>query len=191
MPSGPSLYDMLLGHIGGEPFHAYDDKTLEIMSVQQNIRRILNTRAGALKHLPDYGLPDLTNIYKALPASAHLLKQQMETTLLAYEPRIRAIDVDYIDNADPGVLVSYEMTCHLKKAGLVERILSRRDVCESSGCNWRSRTSDHLTRTLVRACIHPNGRTPIHHPCNQNANTTQATTPPTTAIPSLASVPAG
>jgi len=43
----------------------------------------------------------------------------MEATLLAYEPRIRAIDVDYIDNADPGVLVSYEMTCHLKKAGLV------------------------------------------------------------------------
>jgi type VI secretion system protein len=89
------------------------------MSVQQNIRRILNTRAGALKHLPDYGLPDLTNIYKALPASAHLLKQQMETTLLAYEPRIRAIDVDYIVNADPGILVSYDMTCHLKKAGLV------------------------------------------------------------------------
>ncbi|MGF7136511.1 type VI secretion system protein [Paraburkholderia sp. EB58] len=119
MPPGPSLYDMLLGHIGGEPLDAYDDNTLEIMSVQQNIRRILNTRAGALKHLPDYGLPDLTNIYKALPASAHLLKQQMETTLLAYEPRIRAIDVDYIDNAGPGVLVSYEMTCHLKKAGLV------------------------------------------------------------------------
>ena len=119
MPPGPSLYDMLLGHIGGEPLDAYDDKTLEIMSVQQNIRRILNTRAGALKHLPDYGLPDLTNIYKALPASAHLLKQQMETTLLAYEPRIRAIDVVYIVNADPGILVSYDMTCHLKKAGLV------------------------------------------------------------------------
>jgi type VI secretion system protein len=54
----------------------------EILSVQQNIRRILNARAGALKHLPDYGLPDLTNIYKALPASAHLLRQQMEATLL-------------------------------------------------------------------------------------------------------------
>jgi type VI secretion system protein len=54
---------MLLGHIGGEPLDAYDDKTLEMMSVQQNIRRILNTRAGALKHLPDYGLPVLTNFY--------------------------------------------------------------------------------------------------------------------------------
>jgi type VI secretion system protein len=116
---GPSLYDMLLGQIGGEPLDAYDDRTLEIMSVQQNVRRILNARAGALKHLPDYGLPDLTNIYKALPASAHLLRQQMEATLLKYEPRIRAIEVEIIDNQDPGVLVSFDMTCHLKKSGLV------------------------------------------------------------------------
>ncbi|MBF5014506.1 type VI secretion system baseplate subunit TssE [Burkholderia pseudomultivorans] len=119
MPAGPSLYDMLLGHIGGEPLDAYDDRTLECLSVQHNVRRILNTRAGALKHLPDYGLPDLTSIYKALPASAHLLKSQMEATLLKYEPRIRAIDVEILENDDPGVLVSFEMTCHLKKAGLV------------------------------------------------------------------------
>ncbi|AOI90134.1 type VI secretion system baseplate subunit TssE [Burkholderia pseudomultivorans] len=119
MPTGPSLYDMLLGHIGGEPLDAYDDRTLECLSVQHNVRRILNTRAGALKHLPDYGLPDLTNIYKALPASAHLLKSQMEATLLKYESRIRAIDVEILENDDPGVLVSFEMTCHLKKAGLV------------------------------------------------------------------------
>lgn len=119
MPTGPSLYDKLLGQIGGEPLDAYDDRTLEILSVQQNIRRILNTRAGALKHLPDYGLPDLANIYKALPASAHRLRQQLEATLLVYEPRIGSIEVAYIDTSDPGILVSYEMTCHLRKAGLV------------------------------------------------------------------------
>nr|WP_281376261.1 type VI secretion system baseplate subunit TssE [Burkholderia guangdongensis] len=119
VPAGPSLYDMLLGQIGGEPLDAYDDRTLECLSVQQNVRRILNARAGALKHLPDYGLPDLTNIYKALPASAHMLKEQMEATLLKYEPRIHSIDVEILENDDPGVLVSFEMTCHLKKAGLV------------------------------------------------------------------------
>lgn len=119
MTAGPSLYDMLLGQIGGVPIDAYDDRTLECLSVLQNMRRIVNTRAGALKHLPDYGLPDLTNIYKALPASAHMLKQQMEATLVKYEPRIRAIDVEIIDNQDPGVLVGFEMTCHLKNAGLV------------------------------------------------------------------------
>ncbi|SAK96495.1 GPW/gp25 family protein [Caballeronia fortuita] len=119
MPAGPSLYDMLLGQIDGEPIGNFDDRTLEALSVQQNVRRILNTRAGALKHLPDYGLPDLTNIYKALPASSQALREQMEVTLLKYEPRIRAIDVAMIDTNEPGLQVSFEMTCHLKKSGLV------------------------------------------------------------------------
>jgi type VI secretion system protein len=119
MPTGPSLYDMLLGHIGDEPIDAHDEKTQEILSVMENLRRILNTRAGSLKHLPDYGLPDMTNIYKALPSSAHLLKAQMEATLLAYEPRIRSIDLEVEEQADPGLTISYVMTCKLKKAGLV------------------------------------------------------------------------
>jgi type VI secretion system protein len=119
MPAGPSLYDMLLGQIDGESIDQFDDRTLEALSVQQNVRRILNTRAGALKHLPDYGLPDLTNVYKELPGSSHALKQQMENTLLKYEPRIRAIDIAILDSDDPGLQVSFEMTCHLRKTGLV------------------------------------------------------------------------
>ncbi|TKC88044.1 type VI secretion system baseplate subunit TssE [Trinickia terrae] len=119
MPAGPSLYDMLLGHIGDMPIDVLDEKTQEILSVMENLRRILNTRAGALKHLPDYGLPDMTNIYEALPASAHQLKAQMEKTLLAYEPRIRSIDVEVAARVDPGLTISYVMTCRLKKAGLV------------------------------------------------------------------------
>lgn len=117
--SGPSLYDMLLGQIDGVPLDSWDEHTQECMSVQRNVQRILNTRAGALKHLPDYGLPDLTNIYKALPASSHLLREQMERTLLKYEPRIRAIDVAILENDDPGIFVNFELTCHLKRAGLV------------------------------------------------------------------------
>ena len=119
MPAGPSLYEMLLGQIDGESLSDFDDRTLEVLSVQQNVRRILNTRAGALKHLPDYGLPDLTNIYKALPASSQALKEQMEATLLKYEPRIRSIDIAMIETSEPGLQVSFEMTCHLKRTGLV------------------------------------------------------------------------
>ena len=119
MPAGPSLYDMLLGHIDGEPLGEHDDRTLEILSVQANIRRILNTRAGSLKHLPDYGLPDLTDVYRNLPSSVHDLRNQMEATLLRFEPRIRSIDIDIGDKPDPGLLVSFTMICHLKKAGLV------------------------------------------------------------------------
>jgi hypothetical protein len=40
-------------------------------------------------------------------------------TLLTYEPRIRSIDVELNDVPDPELNVSYVMSCHLKKAGLV------------------------------------------------------------------------
>lgn len=119
MPTGPSLYELLTGHIGDEAVDAHDEVTQEILSVMENIKHILNARSGSLKHLPDYGLPDLSQIYRALPASAHLLKTQIEKTLLAYEPRVRAIDVDVLLDADPGMLISYMLTCHLKKGGLV------------------------------------------------------------------------
>jgi type VI secretion system protein len=119
MPAGPSLYDMLLGHIDDEPLENYDDNTLEILSVQANIRRILNTRAGVLKHVPDYGLPDLTNVYRNLPASVNDLRNQMEGVLLKFEPRLRSVDIEINDNPDPGLLVSFTMICQLKKAGLV------------------------------------------------------------------------
>ncbi|QRX83121.1 type VI secretion system baseplate subunit TssE [Glaciimonas sp. PAMC28666] len=118
MATGPSLYDMLMGHVGAVPLGDYDNKTLEILSVMENLRRILNTRAGSLKHLPDFGLPDLTNVYRNLPASAHALKNQMEATLLIYEPRISGIEIEVLP-ADPGMVISYEMTCHLRKQGLV------------------------------------------------------------------------
>ncbi|PTU32887.1 type VI secretion system baseplate subunit TssE [Stenotrophobium rhamnosiphilum] len=118
MSTGPSLYDMLLGHIDGVSLDDHDSNTLEIMSVLENLRRILNTRAGTLKHLPNYGLPDLTMVYRNLPASIHQLKAQIEATLLVYEPRIRAIDVE-VTPTEPGMMISYEMTCHLKKRGLV------------------------------------------------------------------------
>jgi type VI secretion system protein len=119
MPIGPSLYELLAGHVGGVALDERDEAAQEILSVMENLTQILNARAGALKHLPDYGLPDLSHIYRALPASAHLLKTQIEKTLLAYEPRIRAIDLELLHDTDPGMLVSYDLTCHLKKGGLV------------------------------------------------------------------------
>ena len=138
--AGPSLYDMLLGQIDGDPLDNHDDNTLEILSVLDNIRRILNTGAGTLKHLPNYGLPDLTNVYRNLPVSAHQLKAQMEATLLVYEPRIRSIDVEVMP-AQPGMVVSYEMTCYLKKHGLV-RFGTHYEPDGRTLLAWRPTSSD-------------------------------------------------
>nr|WP_308810915.1 MULTISPECIES: hypothetical protein [unclassified Paraburkholderia] len=41
--------------------------------------------------MPDYGLDDLSEIYRHLPSCAHQLQRVIETTVLKYEPRVRAV----------------------------------------------------------------------------------------------------
>ncbi len=73
-PLSPSLYEILYGNFdGGLPLDAVSEENQVILSVLDNMQRILNTRAGSLKHLPDYGLPDLTKILQGMPGTAHVL----------------------------------------------------------------------------------------------------------------------
>lgn len=67
-----SLYEVLLGNFFGEleaEYLAEDDQV--ILSVLDNMQRILNTRAGSLSHIPDYGLPDMSRILQGMPGTAH------------------------------------------------------------------------------------------------------------------------
>ena len=116
---GPGLFEAITGHFAnGAPIDAFDDATQTFLSVQDNIQRILNSRRDCLAHVPDYGLGDLSKVYRHLPASAHKLKREIEATLLAYEPRLKAIDVE-IDETRPGMLLSFTLVCHLHRLGLV------------------------------------------------------------------------
>lgn len=119
MSTGPALYEILTGHLGdGTPIETYDNRTLTFLSVMDSLRRILNTRAGSLKHMPDYGLPDLSNIYRHLPNSAYDLLSKMKSTLLKYEPRLNSLEIELMPN-DDGLALKYMLTCHLHKSGLV------------------------------------------------------------------------
>lgn len=53
----PSLYEMLTGNFtGGLELAQVCETNQVILSVLDNMQRILNCRAGTLAHLPDYGL---------------------------------------------------------------------------------------------------------------------------------------
>ena len=61
-----SLYDILYGYFeSGIPIDDVAENEQTIISVMDNIERILNSRAGAIKHMPDYGLPDMSTIFQA------------------------------------------------------------------------------------------------------------------------------
>src|SRR5258706_2713535 len=116
---GPGLFEAITGHFAnGAAVDDFDTGTQTFLSVQDNIQRILNSRRNGLAHLPDYGLEDLSEIYRHLPSSAHRLRRAIETTPLKYEPRLKSVDLE-IDETEPGMLLSFTMSCRLHQTGPV------------------------------------------------------------------------
>lgn len=115
----PSLYETLFGNFaGGLDLNSVSDENQLILSVLDNMQRILNCRAGTLAHLPDYGLPDMTKILQGMPGTAHQLIATLSAVLLKYEPRLSKITVVMLDQRQPGEL-RYAIDAELKGIGLV------------------------------------------------------------------------
>ena len=115
----PSLYDILYGNFaGGLDLNTVSETDQVILSVLDNMQRILNCRAGTLAHLPDYGLPDMTKILQGMPGTAHQLITTLSAVLLKYEPRLSRINVVMQEQMQPGEL-RYAIDAELKGVGLV------------------------------------------------------------------------
>lgn len=110
----PSLYEMLLQNFdGGLNLYQVSEEEQSVLSVLDNLQRILNSRAGALAHLVDYGLPDMSEILQGLPATAQSLMTDMAGTLLKYEPRLASVKIELLPQMIPGHL-EYAMDVQLK-----------------------------------------------------------------------------
>lgn len=110
----PSLYEMLLQNFDGDlDLHQISEEDQHTLSVLDNMQRILNSRAGTLAHLPDYGLPDMGQILQGLPATAHGLMRTMQETLTRYEPRLTAVNIQLLPQTQPGHL-EYSLDAQLK-----------------------------------------------------------------------------
>jgi type VI secretion system protein len=82
MANPPSLYEILLQNFDGElDLQRVNEEDQAILSVLDNLQRILNSRAGTLDHLPDYGLPDMGLILQGLPATAQELIELLPQVL--------------------------------------------------------------------------------------------------------------
>ena len=115
----PSLYEMLTGHFtGGLAVNQVSEENQVILSVLDNMLRVINCRAGTLAHLPDYGLPDMTRILQGMPGSAHELMATLSAVLLKYEPRLKKITVVLEKQEIPGEL-HYAIDAELNGVGLV------------------------------------------------------------------------
>ncbi|WP_433735862.1 type VI secretion system baseplate subunit TssE [Pseudomonas putida] len=110
----PSLYETLLQNFNGDlGLHQVSEEDQYTLSVLDNVQRILNSRAGTLAHLPDYGLTDMGQILQGLPGTAHTLMRTLQDTLLKYEPRLAAISIQLLPQVQPGYL-DYALEAQLR-----------------------------------------------------------------------------
>ncbi len=115
----PSLYEMMMHNFSGEmELHRISGSDQVILSVLDNLQRILNCRAGTLSHLPDYGLPDMSQILQGMPGSAYSLITTMTLVLLKYEPRLEGVAIRLLPQSLPGQL-EYSIEAELKGIGLI------------------------------------------------------------------------
>ncbi|RCL28900.1 type VI secretion system baseplate subunit TssE [Pseudomonas sp. AFG_SD02_1510_Pfu_092] len=115
--ASPSLYEILLQNFRGElALDQVNEDDRLTLSVLDNIQRILNSRAGSLSHLPDYGLPDMGTVLQGLPASAHGLMNDIARTLRRYEPRLAQVSVQLLPQSRPGHL-EYALDVLIKGGG--------------------------------------------------------------------------
>jgi type VI secretion system protein len=93
-----ALFENLTGHfLDGTPVDSVATQTRGIMSIMDHLNRLFNTREGSLPHLKDYGLPDISEIYRKMPHGIEELQKAIKRTVEKYEPRLKKVKVTQLD----------------------------------------------------------------------------------------------
>ena len=89
------LIDVILGHfLDGQAVAEEEPAHRKLRSIIDNLSRLFNTRRGSLPHIPDYGLPDISQVYRDLPYSIDGLRAAIKQVVEKYEPRLRRVRVE-------------------------------------------------------------------------------------------------
>ena len=89
-----TLFEVLSGeYVDETPINSAPQEMANGLSIVSHLTRLLNSRQGTLKHLPDYGLPDIADIYQGLPFSLEKLIRHIKFVIEKYEPRLKNIEI--------------------------------------------------------------------------------------------------
>ncbi len=89
------IFDVLSGTFAdGRRVSEVDEDEHLVAGIISNLSYLFNTRQGSLPHLPDYGLPDVTEIYRDIPDSVVKLQGIIKEAVDRYEPRLRRVRIE-------------------------------------------------------------------------------------------------
>lgn len=89
-------------------------------SIVDHLTRLLNSRRGSVGHLPDYGLPDISGVYRNMPESVDELMQAMKETIEKYEPRLKKpVRIVEQEPHTDGFILTFLLICQLVDGGSI------------------------------------------------------------------------
>jgi type VI secretion system protein len=95
------LFDALTGRFadGTRPSDV-PESDHRLRSILGNLGRLFNTRRGTLPHVPEFGLPDSSDVSRAAPAEVESIRRAIRESVERFEPRLHRVRVDR-DMSDP------------------------------------------------------------------------------------------
>ena len=118
--SRESLFEKISGqYADGTPVTAVPAEKRYIKSICDHLCRLLNTRQGTLSHIPDYGMPDIAEIYRGLPGSLVDLQNTVTRVVEKYEPRLEKVKVRNVSFDPLNSRIDFELSAVIKNSGRV------------------------------------------------------------------------
>jgi type VI secretion system protein len=86
-------------------------------SVLNYLRKMLNVRQGSVLTLPDFGMPDLNDLYTQYPDPVVVLRRIIKELIEKYEPRLKRVVVRYVRDDDNPLTLRFDITAYLELDG--------------------------------------------------------------------------
>lgn len=128
-----SLYDLLVGSFisrGDDPsdideryFDYFSEDQKIRQSIVENLKMVLATRQGSVKHLPDFGIPDIKQIYFD-EGTIESVPRRICETIMKYEPRLDKVKVKKKNFDEKNLRVTLEISAQIKQSPGKEILLT-------------------------------------------------------------------
>jgi type VI secretion system protein len=114
------LFESLTGEFyDGTAIDAVPENRRQMLSISDHLTRLFNTRSGCISHLVDYGLPDISELYRKMPEGMEELRAAIRRTVEVYEPRLKNIRVAPRDSDNKNSQLVFILSAELKTGGMV------------------------------------------------------------------------
>lgn len=104
----------------GTPLRQVPADSRRRRSVVDHLHRLLETRKGMLVHMPDFGMPDVADLYRRLPASAGEFQAEVETMIRNHEPRLEEVRVQLAEFDAMRARIRFRISGNLAGGGSIE-----------------------------------------------------------------------